>query len=37
VKLHFLHTDEEIDLICRAVLLIAEHGRSGSRTHDDRA
>jgi hypothetical protein len=28
VNFHFLHTDEEIDLICRAVLFIAEHGRS---------
>lgn len=28
VNFHFLHTDEEVDLICRAVLFIAEHGRS---------
>ncbi len=28
VNFHFLHTDEEVDLICRAILFVAEHGRS---------
>jgi selenocysteine lyase/cysteine desulfurase len=27
VNFHFLHTDEEVDFICRAILFIAEHGK----------
>ena len=27
VNFHFLHTDAEVDFICRAILFIAEHGR----------
>ncbi len=28
LSFHFLHTDEEVDFLCRAVLFIAEHGKS---------
>ena len=28
VSFHFLHTDEEVDFICQAILFIAEHGTS---------
>jgi selenocysteine lyase/cysteine desulfurase len=27
VNFHFLHTDAEVDFICRAILFVAEHGR----------
>jgi hypothetical protein len=27
VNFHFLHTDEEIDFICRAILFVAEQGK----------
>ncbi|MGO9308549.1 MAG: aminotransferase class V-fold PLP-dependent enzyme [Spirochaetia bacterium] len=27
VNFHFLHTDEEVDFICRSILFVAEHGR----------
>jgi selenocysteine lyase/cysteine desulfurase len=27
VNFHFLHTDAEVDFICRAILFLAEHGR----------
>lgn len=27
VNLHFLHTDEEVDFICRAILFVAEQGK----------
>ena len=27
VNLHFLHTDDEVDFICRAILFVAEQGK----------
>jgi hypothetical protein len=27
VNFHFLHTEEEVDFICRSILFVAEHGR----------
>jgi selenocysteine lyase/cysteine desulfurase len=27
VNFHYLHTDEEVDFICRAILFVADHGR----------
>ena len=28
VNFHFLHTDEEVSFLCRAILFVADHGRS---------
>jgi selenocysteine lyase/cysteine desulfurase len=27
VNFHFLHTDEEVDFLCRAILFVADHGK----------
>ena len=32
VNFHFLHTDDEVDFICRSILFVADHGRNSAPT-----